>query len=96
MRKSNEQSVAEVLAEMLKTFKLKSRLDETRIREIWSEVMGQLIASYTTDIQLRRKKLVVFISSSPLRQELSYGREKIKNNMNQALGESLIEEVDIR
>jgi len=96
MRKSNEQSVGEVLAEMLKTFKLKTRLDETRIRELWVEVMGQLIASYTTDIQLRRKKLVVIISSAPLRQELSYGRDKIKQNMNQALGEALIEEVDIR
>lgn len=96
MRKTNEQSVKEVLLEMLDAYRLKSRLDETRIREIWAEVMGSVIAGYTTEIKLRRHKLFVTISSAALRQELSYGRDKIKRNMNEALKEEVVKDVEVR
>ena len=43
-----------------------------------------------------RKKLYITVDSAPLRQELSYGREKIKKVMNEELGEDYIEEVIIR
>lgn len=96
MRKTNEQSVKEVLLEMLDAYRLKSRLDETRIREVWAEVMGQVVASYTTEIKLRRHKLYITISSAALRQELGYGRDKIKRNMNEALKEEVVKEVEVR
>jgi predicted nucleic acid-binding Zn ribbon protein len=96
MRNTNEQSVKDVLKEMLETYRLKSRLNETRIRELWTEVMGAVVAGYTTDIKLRRNKLFVSITSAPLRQELNYGRDKIARNMNEALGEELIKEVEVR
>lgn len=96
MRKTNEQSVKEVLSEMLESYRLKSRLDETRVREIWAQVMGQVIAGYTTEIKLRRGKLFVAITSAALRQELSYGRDKIMRNMNEALGEDIIQEVEVK
>lgn len=96
MRKTNEQSVKEVLSELLESYRLKSKLDETRVRDIWAQVMGQVIAGYTTEIKLRRHKLFVSISSAALRQELSYGRDKIMRNMNEALGEDIINEVEVR
>lgn len=96
MRKTNEQSVKEVLLEMLDAYRLKSRLDETRIREIWTEVMGPVVAGYTTEIKLRRHKLFITISSAALRQELSYGRDKIKRNMNEVLKEEVVKDVEVR
>ncbi len=96
MRKTNEQSVKDVLKEMLEAYRLKSRLDETRIREIWAGAMGPVVAGYTTEIKLRKKKLYVVISSAALRQELVYGRDKIRRNINEALGEDLIQDVEVR
>ncbi len=96
MRKANEQSVKEVLKELLDAYRLKPKLDETRIRDAWATVMGAAIARYTQEIRLRRGKLTVVISSSVLRQELHFGRDKIRTNMNEALGEELIKEVEVR
>lgn len=96
MRKTNEQSVKEVLKELLDAYRLKSRLDETRIRDAWAKVMGPTIARYTQELRLRRGKLTVVISSAVLRQELHFGRDKIQTNMNEALGEALIKDVEVR
>ena len=58
--------------------------------------MGTVVNNYTTEIKLRRKKLYVSISSAPLRQELSYGKEKIIKMFNEELGGDYIEDVIIR
>ena len=38
--------------------------------------MGKAIANYTKDIKLRKNKLYLTIESAPLKQELSFGKEK--------------------
>lgn len=96
MRKSNEQPLGALLREMVETYRLKSRLDQTKIQLIWQEVMGSAIARYTTELTLRKGKLYVSISSATLRQELSYGREKIRRNLNEMMEEEVIGEVVIR
>jgi len=52
--------------------------------------MGQGVVNYTTSVRLRNKTLVVQLSSSVLREELSYGKEKIIKMLNEKLGEQVI------
>ena len=96
MRKSNEQTLKEVLQEMVEFYKLRSKLNQSKIRQLWHEMMGSMVSKYTTGIKLRRKKLYIDISSAPLRQELSFGKEKIVKMLNEALGDNYIEDVIIR
>ena len=96
MRKYNEQSLADALEAMLKEYKLKSRLDETRVETIWRERMGKSISTYTAEIAVRKKVLYLTILSAPLRQELSYSKDKIMMLMNQELGDGYITEVVIQ
>ena len=81
---------------MVETYRLKARLNQTKIQAIWESLMGQSIAKYTKDIKIRKNKLYLTIESAPLRQELSYGKEKIAKMINQELGEDFIKEVVIR
>jgi len=81
---------------MLEQYRLKGKLNQSRIRNQWERMMGPSIASYTRDIKLYRGKLFITIESAALRQELSYGKEKIKRNLNEELGEEAIREVVIR
>ena len=39
--------------------------------------MGENISAYTKEVSLQQNVLIVKLSSSVLRQELSYGKEKI-------------------
>ena len=96
MKTSNEQSLKEVLQEMVEFYKLKSKLNQTKVRQLWQQMMGNVVSNYTTDIKLRRKKLYLSISSAPLREELSFGKEKILKMLNEELGGEYIEDVIIR
>ncbi|MEN0002798.1 MAG: DUF721 domain-containing protein [Bacteroidota bacterium] len=88
-------SLKEVLKDMVETYRLKNRLTQTKVKELWEKNMGTPIARYTTAIKIRKNKLYVQIQSASLRQELSYGKDKIKRILNEELGEALIEEVII-
>ena len=96
MQDANNQSLKNVLKDLVETYRLKSKLNETRIYNIWEEAMGPMIANYTKEIKIRKNKLYLTIESAPLRQELSFGKEKIKKLLNAELGEDFIKEVVIR
>ncbi len=95
MKRHNDQKIDEVLKEMMNSKRLKPKLHQAKIKMVWEELMGPSISKYTTEISLRRNKLYVNISSAPLKQELSFGKEKIKKIMNETLGEAYIEDVVI-
>jgi predicted nucleic acid-binding Zn ribbon protein len=96
MHLENQQSLKEVLRDMVDTMKWKEKLNETRIRQIWSEKMGTTINHYTHEMNLKKDKLFIAITSASLKHELSYDREKIKTMMNRELGEDIVKEVIIR
>lgn len=80
---------------MVDHYRLKSKLNQARIRSHWEKLMGPSIMRYTREIKMGRKKLYIYMDSAPLRQELSMGKEKIRKMLNEALGEEYIEEVII-
>ncbi len=91
-----EKQLKEVLAEMLKHYRLKGKYHQAQIRRHWAELMGPVIDRYTTNLQLHRRKLIVEVSSAPLRQELSMSRERILQLINEAIGEDYVREILIR
>lgn len=95
-RKADDQPLKEVLEKMLEVYKLKGKLNQSRIKSLWEEMMGPSIVKHTTNIKIRRQRLYVDIDSAALRQELSFGRTKILKMMNQELGEQYLEDVIIR
>ncbi len=95
MRKKNDVTIGEAMQAMLKEFGLKSRFDETRVRIIWAEVMGKTIATYTTNIYVNKRILYLTIISAPLKQELSFAKDKIIQRINEEMGEHYINDVVI-
>lgn len=93
MRNTNEQSLKEVIAEMMHRQKLKGKLTEVRIRDCWEKVMGPTITIRTLDIQLKERKLFVKINSAPLKQELSYNLDKLVKLLNDEMGENVVHEI---
>lgn len=94
MRSNNqEQDLKSLLKAMVEAFKLKPQLTQARIKSLWDSELGFAIARHTQSIRLKNNTLYVSINSSPLKQELSYGKEKIRNILNEALGEEAIKEV---
>ena len=51
MKKSNDQSLSEVLQQMVHVFRLKPNLYKTKIENLWEERMGKTISTYTREIR---------------------------------------------
>lgn len=88
--------IGDVLKEFVETNKLQDGLDKVKVRELWEEMMGNGVNNYTTAIKLEHHTLYVQLSSSVLREELSYGKEKIIKMLNEAMGKELIKKLVLR
>ena len=95
-RKSNEQSIKDVISDFFKSNHMKNKLIEINIINNWEKIVGVLIAKNTTKIYFFKKKLFIHIESAPLRNELNYSRAKIMELINKEAGEELIDEVVVR
>ncbi|MCF8297076.1 MAG: DUF721 domain-containing protein [Saprospiraceae bacterium] len=93
MKKTNEVTLKEAIRELIETYKLGSKLNEVNIRSSWVKLMGKMIAKHTEEIKLVNHKLFIKLSSSALRQELSYAKSKIIKLLNEELGNNAISEV---
>ena len=96
VRKSNEQSIKDVISDFLQSNHMKGKLMEINIINNWEKIMGVLIAKNTTKIYFAKGKLFIHIESAPLRNELNYSRSKIVELVNKEAGEELIDEVVVR
>ena len=93
MKKTNDLPIGEVLQQMVRAFKLKDDLTKVTIENVWEEKMGRMIATYTRSLTLKNRVLYVVIESASLRSELHFGREKIRERLNEAIGEDFLSEV---
>ncbi|HBK71996.1 MAG TPA: DUF721 domain-containing protein [Flavobacteriaceae bacterium] len=95
-RRNNEfMSIKDLMKDVLQDNKLQKGIDLLTIKEAWAEVMGSGVQSYTNDIQFKNNILYIKLSSSVLREELSYGKEKIIKLMNEKLNKVLIKNVKL-
>ena len=76
--------------------KLNSGLNNIKVQNLWREVMGNNVNSYTNEIILKKNTLYVNLSSSVLRQELSFGKQKIVELLNKELGKTVIKKIVLR
>ncbi len=95
MRQSNAQSIASVIQQMIKEYGIGDKLLQAKLPAVWKDLMGAAIARRTLDISLVRGVLTLRLSSAPLKQELHFQKEVIRQRMNEALGEDFIREVCI-
>lgn len=97
MKRNNDNiKLSEGLREFVSKNKLQTGLDKINVKDVWNEQMGPAIQKYTTAIKLQGSTLYVQLSSSVLREELSYGKEKIVKMMNEELGKELITKLVLR
>ena len=76
-RFNEESSIGDVLKQFISQNKLEAGMDVVNVRDAWKNLMGNGVNNYTTEIQLKGSTLYVALSSAVLREELSYGKEKI-------------------
>ncbi len=95
-RLSNENSISEVLKAFIEQNKLSKGMDAMDVEHAWKMLMGNGVNSYTQAIVLKGTTLYVSLTSAVLREELSYGKQKIIDMLNNELGREVVKEIVLR
>lgn len=95
-RLNNESSVGDVLKHIIEANKLQPGIDQITVKEAWISLMGNGVNSYTKEVTLRKNTLYVELTSAVLRQELSYGKEKIIKMINEEFRRDVVKEIVFR
>lgn len=95
-RKKDNLPLREALKDFIQENRLQQGIDKVNAREAWIQLMGNGVNNYTTAIELRNETLYVSLSSSVLREELSLGKSKIVDMLNEELGKDLVKKIVLR
>jgi predicted nucleic acid-binding Zn ribbon protein len=93
LKNSNEQSLKEVINELLKTYKLEKGITESKVINSWEKVAGSIIYKHTEKIYVRNNKLYVKLDAPSLKHELSFAKSKLIKKINKTIGQDFIEEM---
>lgn len=92
-RENESMKIEDLMKVMIKQNNLTKGMRQMDIREAWEKLMGNGVMSYTESVKLQNKTLVVKLKSSVLREELSYGKDKIIVMINEEMGEELVTKI---
>lgn len=93
MRRSNTQSLSEVLKEYIKQNHIDRKLKEIDVVQGWEDLLGKTIAHYTRNIYIYNHNLYVEISSSVVKNELFMMREEICRRINENAGQNVVSKI---
>lgn len=95
-RNTDPISLSDALGEFVqKNDKLSKGIDKVEVTSAWFK-LNPAFETYTTSIRFDRDTLFVNLSSSVFREELSYGKEKIRTMINEELGREIVKKLVLR
>lgn len=95
-RGSNQRSLKELIQNWLQTVEDRDGYQEARISKLWKELMGPAVDHHTKRLRFKDGVLTVHLGSSVLREELSMGRERITQLLNERLGGEVVRKVVLK
>ena len=89
----NNSEIKNLLNIFLKKNKLERGLLDLEVKKVWHELMENGVSNYTTDVSLKNKTLYIKLTSPALKEELSYGKEKLIKLINERFKKTIVEKI---
>ncbi len=96
MKRGGIKSVAELVHAMCREEGLETPLNEYRLVQAWSKVLGSAVRSYTKELRIYNQVLYVTVTSSVLRQELLMNRKTLVYKLNEYVKAQVITDIVFR
>lgn len=96
MKRTNTEPIGDLLRQYLRQQGLESPLNEYRLIQGWSHVMGPIVARYTRDLSIRNQTLYVQLSSPAVKLELMMQRRELVERLNAYVGAQVVCDIVIR
>jgi len=96
MRKTDTQTIAQVIKEYFKSPKFENKFKQFKIINSWEEILGKTVSKSTTNIYIKDKTLFVFLKSSVIRNQLYMIKTEIIKKLNEKVGEEIINDIVLK
>lgn len=93
MKRTQPLRLDAIIQQMIDATGLRAQLNRRAVESFWPDVVGANIASYTGRVFVRDTTLHVQIVSAPLKEELSYMKELLVRQLNEAAGQTVIKDI---
>lgn len=95
MKRTEPLRIDEIIEKMVDATGLRPQMEAHSIENVWPDVVGKHINAYTSRVYVRDRILHVHITSAALKEELSYMRDLLVRQLNQAAGAAVITNIQI-
>ncbi|MBR3878424.1 MAG: DUF721 domain-containing protein [Bacteroidaceae bacterium] len=96
MKRGETKSIADLVREMCREEGLETPLNEYRLIQAWSQVLGPAVQSYTKELNIHNQVLYVKVTSSVLRHELFMNRKSLVHRLNNHVKAQVITDIIFR
>ena len=86
-------TIGELIREFYELHKGPAYVESLQVVNSWKNVVGPFIASHTIDLSIKNSVLYVRVDSDALRNELSYSKSLLLENLNKTVGKDVISEI---
>lgn len=90
MGRNNDKTIKEAINDLLDSYRLRKKFDETALIAAWPEMMGTAIANRTKQLYISDRKLFLRIESSVIKNELLMMQSQIIKRLNEKAGQEVI------
>lgn len=96
MKKTNAENLGGVILQYLRETGLETPLNEHRLIQAWSPVLGLSVSRYTKELRIYNQVLFVTVSSAAMRNELMMRRTELVSRLNSQVGAQVITQIVLR
>ena len=96
MRGKNTHNVGDIIRKLMKNPKLEGKLDELDALAIWGDLIGDALMKYIVSQKIYKGILHVKLKSAPMRNELSYKKTELKQQINKRLGKPFLKDIILK
>ena len=94
---NNDKDIRNVITDIFKSEKRLSKgYNQYSIEQIWRDNFGSLISGYTSRVTFSKGILTVYITSSPLKNEITLNKENIIARLNTILKYNKVKDLYVR
>lgn len=95
MKRSEPKTFGQIFNEAMSQVGLNHEFDQQRASFLWGEIVGPLVNRHTTRRYIANGILHVYISSAPLRSELSFLTAALVKRINHAVGKDVVKSIEL-
>ncbi|MXV38334.1 DUF721 domain-containing protein [Flavobacteriaceae bacterium Ap0902] len=93
MKRKNEITISEAIRYFIKENGMEQRVLDSMVLDAWQDQMGDFMKQYTDALYVKNRILFVRINSPAIKNELSYGKSKILQHINNYMEEEYLTEI---